>query len=435
MKTLSWSRLRRPAIIAAAMLISGWNAGVVSSHALAVESAGAWRDDCDIVMLRKGLDRTPRLRDTLQWFTGEWIGCNPFWRPLSSYGFWLMNRILGWGNFRAWTLVPAAFHVLVAVLLFLLVEGLTGRPLAGLAAVALNNIGSPGRLGDIYTSAGLRVVGKWIYFPDVWLAACVLPALLLAWRGRIWWALVLAVAAAMVKETGFMAFPLVGGIYWWRQRRWHSGLWILVAVAAGLAALRLVVVGPGWVLGSNRWVWLRIWRFVQCRPLNVITTGMAPWGLLGIGLGAAAITRRGPRVRAAMVIGGLVLAAGAFAIMKTAQGTRLGPAAGIAGLLEPTRVFVVLGVAVWLVMAWAGLRGRYHEAMLILAIAYLAMGIPPTIAPQSGQRSLYTPWLLSAAISAICLWSLPAAFRRSASPRCAGADSDAPPATHSITRG
>ena len=200
----------RVVLIALTVLIGAWGARPLLIAGLTAPDSSVWgRGHGDVLMFRRGLDETPRLRDTLRWFTGYWIGCNPFWRPASSYGIWLMAHALGWEHHDRFEIVAAVCYIAACVALLLLALELTGRPGLALLAAALFAIGHVWPLGYWLTSRVVGGIVHWVFIPDIWLTLCVVPALALALRGRIWWALPLTLLAPMVKETGFVALLLV----------------------------------------------------------------------------------------------------------------------------------------------------------------------------------------------------------------------------------
>ncbi len=374
--------------------------------------------DLDVTALERGLEKYQDFGDTFSWFTGYWIGLNPFWRPLSSYAFWTLHKVLGWENHDRYELVRAVCHVIVTGMLFWFVMVVTGRPLLALLAVAMQNLLIPlPVIEKLYTPVGVTPVARWISLPDIWLAMVTLPALWLAWRGKLWWSVPLVAAAAMLKETGFVVFPLVMLFYWWRHRRLHPAFVALIAIAVVFAALKLTCVGPGWILGSNRSIWTRMARFALPRPINYMLTGSIPWTLMGIGAGIAVIVgcgpRRRPRLALAIITGSLIASLVAYRYAVGIPGGSPDWDIALAGLFE-RRLYSTTTpqIAVWVIAAWAGLRGPDRRLVVLLVIAHLVMGLPATIAPQTGTRSLYTAMLFSSVISAICAWSLPLVFGR-----------------------
>jgi len=393
-----------------AVAVGVWGARPMLVEGLSPPDASTF-PDCDVPMLKRGADQAPRLRDTHVWWHGNWICLNPFWRPLSSYGFWIMFRTLGFEHHDRFQVVAALGHVAVTVLLLAFTLELTRRRYLALLAVLLHNVRRlPWPVSLWMASVGIGALDHWKSVPDVWLALWVLPALMMAWRGSGWWATVFAALAAMTKETGFVAFPLVAVFYWWRWRRLHRFMWALGGIALVLTAVKLIFVGPGWVLGSNRSMWLRIARFVGPEPINIFTTGFAPWALIGVAIAMTVVLRRRRWLRALAVPVAVVLGAALFQILNRPEHA-LGGAVALAALLEPRFLLgSTMNVATWLVLAWAGLGGRDRSLIVLLALGFLALGLPATFAPQTGMRSFYTAWLLSTTVKALCLWSLPAAF-------------------------
>ena len=51
--------------------------------------------DIDTMLIHGGVVAAPSLRDTLRWWHGTWAGQVPFFRPLSSYAFWLDWKLFG----------------------------------------------------------------------------------------------------------------------------------------------------------------------------------------------------------------------------------------------------------------------------------------------------------------------------------------------------
>ncbi len=372
-----------------------------------------WREDCDIVMLKQGIDETPRLRDTLKWWTGQWIGCNPFWRPLSSYAFWSMWRVFGWEQHDRFLLVVVVCHLICAVWMFLLVQRVTGRGLVACLAVVLCNMGLGIGAYDLVDGDGFRNVGAWIYAPDVWLAMCVLPALWAAWGGRLWWAVLFAAMAAGFKETGFVVFPLVGALYWWRFRRWHHALGVLVALAALMAAVRLVFVGPGWILGSNRWMLWRMYLVFAGEPLTMLAGRRAPHALIGIALAVTIVGWRSRWLRYGALPLGVAAAALAAWLAATNAGLPVPYVVSLCQVLDWRWIGAgAVGVAAWVVGAYAGMRGPDRVLIVLFVLAYWVLALPATIAPQTGIRSLYTAFMMSGAAQALCLWAVALAVVR-----------------------
>lgn len=404
---------RRSVLLAIAVLMAVWGARWAFREGLTPPDRSRDQyENCDVVMLKQGIEASPRLRDTAKWWTGYWIGCNPFWRPLSSYGFWLMWKAFGWERHDRFELVTGVCHVAACVLLFLLVDAVTGRPVLACLALAILNVGIPlPCLPYLVLAPGQGGVSHWIYIPDMWLAMCMIPALLMAWRGQVGWAILLASMAAMCKETGFVTYPLVILFYWWRWRRLHKAFWALAGVAAVLATVKLIGVGPGWILGSNRSIWVRMFRFVAGRPLSTLYSGHAPWAIVGIGLAVAVIGWRSRWTRYSAIPAAILAAS--LVYWWSSGGAKAGVDAAVAltGVIELRYVSVTgAGVALWLICAYAGLKGADRPLIILFVLGYLVAGLPATIAPQSGMRSFYTASMLSSTVKALCVWSLPILF-------------------------
>lgn len=402
---------RRAVLIVLVLLAGVWGARETIPSQLGPTPGFDWQKHCDVAALWRGLREIDGPAGTLKWWVGPWVLGTPYWRPLTSYGFLAMVEVFGWPNFGWFDVVTVACHVVVALLLFLFAEEVSGSALVGLGAVAVNNALSPWFTDPIVVSPGIHPVDWWMSIPDIWLAMAVLPALMLAWRGRLWWALFLTAMAAMVKETGFLAFPAAMALYWWRHRRWHHAMLGLLLVGGLLAVVKMFFVGPGSIIGSNLAIWHRMFRFVGARPGALLIAATSPYAVLGIGVGAAIITRRRTALSLAFLTGGLLAFGLTFWGTRTLPGdVRPGLDVIIAGLMLPDMVDVVLGMALWIVLAWAGLTGPWRSTIVAMVVSWLLLGLPGTIAPQAGQRSFYTAWLLSATLTSLCLASLPQMF-------------------------
>jgi len=206
-------------------------------------------------------------------------------------------------------------------------------------------------------------------------------------------------------------------------------LWALAGSGAVMATVKLVFVGPGWVLGSNLALGRRMLMFVAPEPIGNIITGLLPWVLIGGGLALTVILRHSRPVRLLAIPLSLVAAIVAFQLLNRPEPSILGGVAMAAALDPPYLQRTSLGVALWIILAWAGLRGPDRSLIVLLVIGFLALGLPATFAPQTGDRSYFTAWMLSATVKALCLWSLPAAFmtaRRGPTPADASASEEAP---------
>ena len=403
---------RRDVLFTAAMLFAVAGARVSLWRALSPRDASfMWHTDCDMVVIKQGLDKAPRPADTLSWWTGTWVGQVPFWRPLTSYLFWAQWKLFGWYNQDAWQLVQVISHVLACAAAFVFMEALTGKPAMGVLASALFNVGlRPYWFLQLTECPAVWAMGEWKDSPDQWVAGCVLLAALFAWRGRLWHALVAAAFAAMFKETGFIAFPLLMGLYWVRWRRLPREFAAVIALAAVMAAIKLQAVGIGYVLGSNHALAYRLWRFAAGYPLNLLTGWGAPFGVIGVGMAVAVIIRRRPyaawgALSASVLLGAFVH----YGLCRWGIGYPVDPVTALVALLESPYRLVCdsLRSALWLVLAYAGLSGPYRSRVLAMAGAHLLLGLPPHVAPQVLLHACYPASFFAVAATTMCLWSFP----------------------------
>jgi len=100
-------------VIAVAACLTGWQARSVLE--LSAGALAPWmRDDGDVHLIIGGLEKAPRLMDTLRWWTGTWAGQVPFYRPLTSYVFWLEWNAFG-GQGRLYNLAAFGAHLLASL--------------------------------------------------------------------------------------------------------------------------------------------------------------------------------------------------------------------------------------------------------------------------------------------------------------------------------
>ena len=187
----------------------------------------------------------------------------------------------------------------------------------------------------------------------------------------------------------------------------------MIGLGGCRAATKLLGVGPGWILGSNRSIWQRIFLFVAGYPLHVLHATHAGYALLGLGIAVSIIGWRNRWTRYGGVVCAVVLGTLINYFFFSEYETPAGMAVALTALLEPSCVIgVALRCAVWVVLAYAGLRGPQRSLVALFIIGYLLIGFPATIAPQTGLRSLYTAGLLFAAATALCVRSVPVVFQR-----------------------
>ena len=80
-------------------LLNNWNSLPTHSWTLTPGTRPGMRMppaiDIDTMLIHGGVVAAPSLRDTLRWWHGTWAGQVPFFRPLSSYAFWLDWKLFG----------------------------------------------------------------------------------------------------------------------------------------------------------------------------------------------------------------------------------------------------------------------------------------------------------------------------------------------------
>ena len=222
--------------------------------------------------LNGGLDKVHSFRDTARWWTGTWCGEVPFWRPLTSYVFWV-ERLLWPKEFMLpRQIVSVVLHLLFVALGGFLTWRLTGRRWLALLTVWLFAGLRPYPIGSFFSN--LAPVGDVLSdpknIPDPVVGIAIMASLLLLIRGR--W--IASLAAAMIsvgfKELGLTTWPLALVVLAWMNRKRITGLDYLIVsfkknrlpvavwsiALAGMVLVHFLAVGYGYNCGSNRaWFW------------------------------------------------------------------------------------------------------------------------------------------------------------------------------------
>lgn len=223
--------------------------------------------DIDTGLIHDGLVQAPHFVDTLQWWVGRWVGEVPFYRPLTSYVFWIEWKLFG--DQEWWYAIPTfGAHVLATLLAAALAYRLAERwrvAWPALVAVSMAAIFT-GITRDYRMNVVAMVAGQWKNQPDS-LAASFCFLSLLAYlrgqdRGRAWPGAATAyyLAACCFKEIAVplplvcaaleLAGPREGG---WRRSLTRAGL-VAVSGACFLAVRQWAIEGTGYTYGSNtRW--------------------------------------------------------------------------------------------------------------------------------------------------------------------------------------
>lgn len=154
---------------------------------------------------------------TFKYWTHDWSGGFPYWRPLTCQLFWIELRLFGPDRFDLWSAVSVVSQLAAEGLLAWLVRLLTGRwSIGAVAAVAFAGIGvrlalfgSQIIVWPVSMDSSQVLGGNWKNQPDIWMTGCVLGSVATALCGRWTIATALALAAPCFKENGWMAYPLI----------------------------------------------------------------------------------------------------------------------------------------------------------------------------------------------------------------------------------
>jgi len=352
-----------------------------------------WRQDCDLVLIHKGLVTHPRFRDTLDWWTGTWVGQVPFWRPLTSLLFWLEWKAFGWENQDAWMLVHLLAFIGSITAFFCFVELLSRSSITAWVAVLLLLFAPPSFLRWLWSpDRSLMVwdaIQSWKNTPDLVLAVLTFTALLLCLRRHYRAAAFLAIIAPAVKETGFALCAIVA-VWCFVRRRLFIGA-VLGVVIFVMVAIKLLGPGVGYRVPTVSPWHLRMFRYVIPAQVALQRDAVAPVGILLIALSLCACwPRRWRYLLAALGMGLLVYG---FAIGLT-------PLLIAGALADPYVWFRVLATALWS----AGALWGMSRATLLAAAGAVAFAVPCTIAVQVWPHAYYVSAALQAAAVAIAWW-------------------------------
>jgi hypothetical protein len=95
-------------------IVNNWNAIQTPSWALQPAGKPGTRTppaiDIDTMFIHGGLAAAPSFRDTLRWWHGTWAGQVVFYRPISSYAFWIDWKLFGDHEAR-YTLLSILLHL------------------------------------------------------------------------------------------------------------------------------------------------------------------------------------------------------------------------------------------------------------------------------------------------------------------------------------
>jgi hypothetical protein len=271
--------------------------------------------DPDATLIHIGLRQAPHFADTLRWWTGRWVGQLPYYRPLTSYGFWLEWKAFG---DREWLyLVPTtAAHVLAALMFTLLAYRLAAARRTGWPAVAAivaawgYSSGFPGLFFHERTAVDAQVFLLWKNQPDAWAATCCFAALICYFgaqqgaRAGLVGAMVCYAAGCGFKELVVPLWAVFLALELDRLRgpdRVHAlrRLLLLLAVGAAMVALRSWCVHGFWYSYARNGAWAQRTVSELLGPVGATTVarswlgnGLGVWTFL-IGVGAWSAWRSG----------------------------------------------------------------------------------------------------------------------------------------------
>jgi len=262
--------MKQKALFACAAIIVATSVLVMAYLALVPYIDHPTRDlskDIDWSYLNRGLDQIHGFRDTGRWWTGTWCGVVPFWRPLTSYVFWV-ERLLWPKEF----LLPRQIILVVLHLVFVAMAGyltwrLTGRRWLAVLSIWLFAGFRPFPITSFfgYNFAVYDLLLDPKNITDPLNGIAIIASLIFLVNGRWLAALALAMVSVGFKETGFMTWPMALLIMAWKpgakrhilnalKRRWLPvSAW--TAGFLGLAVVHCLAVGFGYRMGTNA-AWL-----------------------------------------------------------------------------------------------------------------------------------------------------------------------------------
>ena len=262
--------MKQKALFACAAIIVATSVLVMAYLALAPYIDHPTRDlskDIDWSYLNRGLDQIHGFRDTGRWWTGTWCGVVPFWRPLTSYIFWV-ERLLWPKEY----MLPRQIILVVLHLVFVAMAGyltwrLTGRRWLALLSMWLFAGFRPFPITSFfgYNFAVYDLLLDPKNVTDPLSGIAMIASLIFLVNGSWLASLALAMVSVGFKETGFMTWPMALLIMAWKPGAKHHILnalkrrWLPVSAwTAGflsLAVVHYLAVGLGYRMGTNA-AWL-----------------------------------------------------------------------------------------------------------------------------------------------------------------------------------
>ena len=228
---------------------------------LAKLSAQQYAGDSDVRQFLYSMSTHPDFASTLRWWHGNWAGQFYYWRPLTSLAFWAEYRLFGPDHIERWQAAMMVSHLLfVAVFVALVLRLTKSRAVALFAVLLFSGSESLWPMTWICSALSSTVAGyaprhvgadvastMWKDLPESWTGICIFAAALLS-MGRRWiGALAFAAVAVTLKESGWLAFLILGAAMTFAW--WHGALIQKPAIAAGVVVAALVALR--WSAGTQ----------------------------------------------------------------------------------------------------------------------------------------------------------------------------------------
>jgi len=216
-----------------------------------------------------GLKQVHGFASTLHWWNGTWVGLVPFWRPLTSYGFWLEYKEFPPNRFDEWFAVSCVSNLIFCALLIVFTKKLSGSTiiafLTGLffgGDFLLSPLAIDAHLFSLFGSETFSVpcdlsFSVWKNQPDIWSDSAIIAGLICALDKKWIWMIVCSFVAVAFKENGWLIFPLALLVIWGKDRLKSTPRNVYIAIVLSIGVLALVrfncgmAVFRGYHMGEN----------------------------------------------------------------------------------------------------------------------------------------------------------------------------------------
>jgi hypothetical protein len=343
------------------------------------------------------LSQFPTFASTFYYWTHDWSGGFPYWRPLTCQLFWIEMHVFGAARFDLWSAVSVLSQLLLDGLLAWFVKILTGRwSIGALAAAIFSGNVLPGFLSTLAqpflpdaTFTSTVVDGNWKNQPDIWMSACTIGSVVAAMNRRWAIATVVALTAPCFKENGWLAFPLIALFVGmrgelklvpkvtWAINAAFISLWIALRKMAHLKIANIdtighnlhpmtrylaIVLGPYFgmlerghlsnaVVATGLAVTIAIPRVsyrarIAIVLLSAVGGGLAGMADLGQGFAVGLLQAIDPSFGVPYTIGGAIWLAGALILLMDAELRVLGIVLYVLRLISAATVTMALAVGV-----------------------------------------------------------------------------------------